>query len=137
MTAVPTTVLTGGCLCGATRYAAAGAPRNVRVCHCRLCQAAVGAAFNARAVFPRAAVEIAGPVGRYPSSPEVVRGFCRACGTALFSERAGADAIGLTLGSMDDPDACPRPTEHVWTSRRQAWLRLDDGLPQHPEGAPP
>jgi hypothetical protein len=125
----------GGCLCGAVRYSARGEPMNVRVCHCRLCQKAVGASFHARAMFRAEAVEVRGPVGRAHSSPDLRRGFCPSCGTTLFSERISLNALGLTLGSLDDPDAFA-PTEHIWVSRKQAWLVLADGLPQHLEGPP-
>ncbi len=76
-----------------------------------------------------------GPLGRRNSSPVLVRGFCAVCGTSLFTERAGAGVIGLTCGSLDLPEDC-QPTEHIWTSSKQAWLTIDDGLPQYPEGAP-
>ena len=46
---------------------------------------------------------IPGPAGWYHSSPTLRRGFCPTCGTALFSERANAKIIGLTMGSLDDP----------------------------------
>ncbi len=128
-------VIEGGCLCGTVRYRATGEPINTRVCHCRFCQRALGAAFNARLLLPLAAVAIAGNVGRVNSSPDVVRGFCRACGTTLFSERTAAGVIGLTCGSLDNP-AEFRPTAHIWTSSKQPWLRLDDGLPQYPEAFP-
>lgn len=125
----------GGCLCGACRYIARGAPLNVRVCHCRDCQRAVGAAFNVRALFPRSSVDITGPVRRFNSSPDLVRGSCGLCGTTIYSERASIDAMGLTFGSMDDPDQFA-PTEHIWVSRKQAWVSLSDGLPQYPEAPP-
>ena len=129
-------IFEGGCLCGAVRYVAQGEPINVRVCHCRMCQKAIGAAFNARALFPLAAVTLSGPVGRANSSPDLTRGFCPQCGATLFSERASIRAIGLSLGSLDEPDALA-PTDHIWISSKQAWLKLDDGLPQHPQGPPP
>jgi hypothetical protein len=25
---------------------------------------------------------------------------------------------------------------HIWVSSKPAWLKLDDGLPQHPQGVP-
>jgi hypothetical protein len=128
-------VYEGGCLCGASRYVAHGDPINVRVCHCRLCQKAIGAAFNARVLFASNAVTLTGPIGRINSSADLTRGFCTRCGTTLFSERGSIGAVGLTLGSLDDPDAI-KPTEHIWTSSKQTWLKLDDGLPQYPEGYP-
>lgn len=125
----------GGCLCGACRYVAQGEPINVRICHCRLCQKAIGAAFNGRMLYRRDQVELIGPIGRANSSPELARGFCTQCGTTLLSEREKVGVIGLTCGSLDDPDVF-RPTEHIWTSSKQAWVKLDDGLPQYEEGAP-
>lgn len=129
------TVVRGGCLCGAIRYEAIGEPINVRICHCRKCQKAIGGAFNARALFQRDKVSIEGPVEHYQSSMELARGFCPKCGATLFSERAAAGVIGLTLASMDEPDAFS-PAEHIWTLSRRAWVALADGLPQHPEAAP-
>ena len=41
------TGLTGGCQCGAVRYRLAKAPSRANVCHCRMCQKAVGGPFKA------------------------------------------------------------------------------------------
>lgn len=125
----------GGCLCGACRYEALAAPINVRACHCRNCQKATGAPFYARVLVPFPALTWSGPVGWFNSSDEVRRGFCSRCGTTLFSERASAGVIGLTMGSLDTPDAFT-PTEHIWISEKQAWIKLADGLPQHREMSP-
>ncbi len=123
----------GGCQCGAVRYGSDADPVNERICHCRSCQRAVGASFNARLLFRTADVEISGPVATFPSSPELLRGFCPACGTTLFSRRDATGVMGITAGSLDDPSPF-RPTEHIWTSSRQAWIRFDDGLVEHREG---
>ena len=125
----------GGCLCGGVRYRAEGEPVNERICHCRLCQKAIGAAFNARILFRVEAVAIEGPAATVNSSPDLQRGFCPECGTTLFSRRASAGVIGLTTGSLDDPSLF-RPQMHIWTSSRQPWVTIEDGLPQF-EGAPP
>ncbi len=128
-----TQTISGGCLCGACRYETAAAPLNIRACHCHLCQKATGAAFYARVQVPYDALAITGPVGWYPSSEAILRGFCPHCGTTLFSRRDSANAIGLAMGSLDDPDRF-RPAEHIWVSSKQAWIVLADGLPQYREG---
>ena len=127
--------ITGGCLCGACRYETEAAPLDVRACHCRMCQKATGAPFYARVRVPLDAVTVSGPVGWVQSSPGLRRGFCTRCGTTLFSERAAANAIGLTHGSLDDPDAFP-PSEHIWTSAKQAWVTIDPAVRQYPEFPP-
>lgn len=124
--------ITGGCLCGACRYETTDEPLNIRVCHCHICQKATGAAFYARVQVPLDTLAISGPVGWFHSSEGLRRGFCPNCGTTLFSERASGNAIGLSMGGLDDPDRFS-PTEHIWVSSKQAWLVLADGLPQHPE----
>lgn len=128
--------ITGGCFCGACRYETTAEPINIRACHCRMCQKAIGASFNARVLVPLDRLMIEGPVGWHASSETLRRGFCTICGTTLFSERASANAIGLTMGSLDDPNRF-FPAEHIWLSSRQAWLTHADDLPCYEEGPPP
>lgn len=125
----------GGCACGAVRYHVTAPPINIRVCHCRLCQKATGQPFFARALFDRDAVSISGRLERHAATANQNRAFCPRCGTPLFSEPVHRPMVGVALGSLDDPAALP-PQMHVWTSRKVVWLKLDDGLPQYPEGAP-
>jgi hypothetical protein len=125
----------GGCLCGVTRYLADTEPINQRICHCRLCQRAIGAAFNARVLLRMADVEVTGPARFIHSSPDLERGFCSECGTSMFSRRASAGVIEVTTGSLDDPSLF-RPEMHIWTASKQPWVTLADGLPQHKGAAP-
>ena len=41
--------MSGGCQCGAVRYALAAMPLRTVLCHCRMCQKAVGQPFAAYA----------------------------------------------------------------------------------------
>lgn len=127
--------IAGGCLCGACRYEAHGEPVDVRICHCRKCQKATGAPLYARVRMPGDAVTISGPVGWYPSSEHVLRGFCANCGTSLFARRADGVTISLMMGSLDDPDRFT-PTGQIWMSSKQAWVDLGGDLPGYEEGPP-
>jgi len=80
-------------------------------------------------------VLISGPLGTFRSSDALERGFCNTCGTTVFSRRTSAGLIGLTVGSLDDPSLF-EPDMHFWTSSRQPWVEVADGLPQYPEAPP-
>jgi hypothetical protein len=128
---MPEQIYEGGCLCGAVRYRASGAPRKPHYCHCRMCQLALGAPLSAWVNFPLesfawTAVEPAW----YRSSPRLRRGFCPTCGTSLCTLHDNDDEICMTLASLDDP-AQIAPILHMWTSSQTAWLEVDDGLPRH------
>lgn len=125
--------ITGGCLCGSCRYSSPEQPLNIRACHCKTCQKSTGAPFYARVLVPSYSLVLEGPVSIYKSSSDVHRGFCRVCGTSLYSARLSSGAVGLTHGSLDDPDRYP-PTEHIWVSRRQDWVTVPADLPVYSEG---
>lgn len=97
-------VHTGGCQCGAVRYALYSEPVNAFLCHCRMCQKAVGNYFAAYASLPLA--EFAWTRGKpafWRSSEQAERGFCRACGTPLSFRYVTRDQIAVALGTFDDP----------------------------------
>ena len=126
----------GGCRCGQVRFECRAEPLNVRVCHCRACQKATGSAFWARAVFPKDAVEISGRIERSASSKRLLRAFCPKCGGHIAAEpQDHPDRIAMAISALDDPNTLA-PEMHIWVSEKLEWLKLDDGLPQHPHGAP-
>jgi hypothetical protein len=125
----------GGCLCGAVRFRIHGEPINVRICHCRRCQKAMGSPFFARALFDQRVIEVEGETGRHGSSERLDRLFCKTCGTSLFSWRRNGTAAGVALAAFDDRNAFA-PTEHIWVSEKMNWVRLDDGLMQYAQGVP-
>jgi hypothetical protein len=125
----------GGCRCGALRFEAEGEPVNVRFCHCRLCQKTTGQPFFSRALYGRERLTITGPLAEHASSAGSHRGFCPTCGTVVFALRQDVPFAGVALGAFDEPQGLA-PTAHIFTESKLSWLKLDDGLPQYPQGAP-
>ena len=119
-------VLTGGCQCGAVRYALYGEP-DADICHCRMCQKAVGNLFMAVAGVPLDDFAwTSGEPAVFRSSSAAERGFCRDCGTPLTFRYLARSRISVTLGSLDEP-AKARPTiQHSIESRVPWWRELFD-----------
>lgn len=123
-------VLSGGCLCGAVRYAyrgvLGGLHGTVTLCHCAQCRHAQGGAV-AVAPIARAGFALADPSGvmrEFQSSPGKFRAFCGVCGGPLYSRRAALPKIlRPRLGSLDDPPAALRIAARTHMADAPAWLR--------------
>jgi hypothetical protein len=92
---------TGGCQCGAVRFAVEGPLGRASICHCRMCQKATGSPFAALvSVEIKDVVWTKGERGRFQSSNKVARGFCAACGTPLTFEW-GEKFFDLAIATFD------------------------------------
>ena len=104
MTETRTPLHTGGCQCGAVRYALvcrADQPARVPLPH-----VPEGVRHLLRPVCGRAARGLRlgdGHAGVFRSSEVAERGFCRDCGTPLSFRYVDKDRISVSLGSLDDP----------------------------------
>jgi hypothetical protein len=122
----------GGCLCGAVRFKAEGEPINVRICHCRNCQKAIGSPFFARALFDQKALTVEGETVRPlcligGDRPGVLQNLRR----APVAWRKNPAVAGVALAAFDDRNAFA-PTDHIWVKEKMDWVGLEDGLPQYP-----
>ncbi len=96
----------GGCQCGAVRYHVQGALEGAHLCHCRMCQKAVGNYFMPLASAKNEEFSVTrGEPKWFHSSDPVKRGFCENCGTPLFFKTIGSPTIAIALGSLDDPSS--------------------------------
>lgn len=113
--------LTGGCQCGAIRLALDMAPENVHVCHCRMCQKAVGGPFAVICPVQKTHFRVTrGELAWFQSSGLARRGYCRDCGTPMIFEYPEADDIGVLVGCLDNPNASP-PVVQYGNESRVAW----------------
>lgn len=135
-----TTLLKGGCICGAIRYECTAEAVFSGNCHCRDCQQTSGGGFSPTFFVPSDAVKITGEVKYHAvkggSGHDVNRGFCPTCGSHVFGKPAVvAGMIGIRAGSLDDPGMY-RPSMDIFTASAQSWVFMDPDLPKF-LGMPP
>jgi hypothetical protein len=126
---------TGGCLCGAVRYAVSGKLRDVLECHCSMCRRTHGH-IGAYTAVPRSALELIDATGLrwYHSSDKARRGFCGTCGSSLFWDPAGKDYIAVAAGTLDAPTGLKTVLQiHTADSGDYYTIRAD--VPQRPGGS--
>jgi hypothetical protein len=115
-------VHTGGCQCGAVRYALYAEPSDPHICHCRMCQKAFGSFFA-----PLTGVALAdfaltrGALSIFRSSELAERGFCSNCGTPLSFHYVDSPRIAVSIGSLDHPEKVP-PRMQYGIEGRMRWF---------------
>lgn len=124
----------GGCHCGAVRYVCEAEPEVTLYCHCRDCQKTTGNPFATELLVRASAVSVSGPLKEYAvradSGNMLVRKRCEHCGSPVLDISTGfPEHVALRAGSLDDASWLS-PQAHIWTSRKQPWLRIADELPQ-------
>lgn len=130
--------LEGACACGAVAYRLGSAPMFVHCCHCSWCQRETGSAFavNAlietdRVVLRQGEVEVVNTPSNSGKGQQIVR--CKACRVALWSHYAGLgkSLAFVRVGTLNDPAVAP-PDIHIFTSSKQPWVVLPEGVPAVP-----
>ncbi len=125
---------TGGCACGAVRYAIAAEPVFMNHCQCRDCQQASGTGHGSYLTFaPRAQVQVAGDATHWDmagdSGNTKTRAFCPACGSPVYLTFAAMpDLFTVHAASLDDAGRFA-PQVVTYAARGPAWDHLDPALP--------
>jgi hypothetical protein len=123
---------TGGCLCGALRYAVKGEPLYAGHCYCTDCRKASGSGFIPFIGVARSAVTFSGRTLVYRSKArgggDAVRNSCPVCGGLVFGGEAGkSESFTIYAGSLDEPTRfCP--TIAIFTRNRPDWAVIPPGL---------
>ena len=118
----------GGCQCGAVRFRVDGELGEASICHCRMCQKALGG-FYGPYVHGNSLVWTRGERRRFQSSNKVRRGFCGDCGTPLTFEHVSG-VVSLAIGAFDDPTSI-RPAAQLASPQAIPWLDELSDLPRH------
>ena len=121
--------MTGGCQCGAVRYALSEPPTGAHICHCRMCQKAFGSSFAPLAGVALTAFELTrGELSIFMSSDQAERGFCSRCGTPLTFNYVGRPRIAISIGSLDEPEKVA-PQHQFGIEARLSWFGTLPTLP--------
>ncbi|HEY0104717.1 MAG TPA: GFA family protein [Rhizomicrobium sp.] len=125
-------MFTGGCLCGALRYEAQGAPPFAGYCFCTDCRKASGSGFIPFMGFAATAISFTGQAVqhrlKHADGREAVRNFCAACGGLVFGGVVGQDAMHTVYaGTLDDPTRF-KPVMAIFNRDRPEWVPLPPGL---------
>lgn len=126
--------LSGGCACGAIRYASAAAPLASLNCHCQDCRRWSGAAFLSGFVVPATALTITGEPRWHATTVDAGftarRGFCGTCGTHLFTESTRNHGLRSVLAGTLDDASWFKPALDIFVKSAQPWAPLDPTIPK-------
>lgn len=128
-----TAVHTGGCACGAVRYAIPGEPLFMNHCQCRDCQRLSGTGHGSYATFPAEGVELAGEASHWDfvgdSGNVKTRGFCPRCGSPVYLRFAAMPQVfTVHAASLDDPGVFA-PQVVTYRASGMAWDHIAPDLP--------
>jgi len=126
-------VFSGGCACGAIRYAMTSEPIFENHCQCLDCQKRSGTGHGSYLTFARAGEgSISGTASEWrvagDSGNEKIHAFCPTCGTPVYLRFAAMpDLIAVHATSLDDPRQF-KPKVVTYGIRGQAWDAIDPAL---------
>ena len=133
---------TGGCACGAIRYAITCEPVFMNHCQCRDCQRKSGAGHGSYLTFAqRTDVKLTGDAKQWDivgdSGNVKTSGFCPICGSPVYLTFAAMpDLFTVHAASLDDP-ARFEPQVLTYAVRGHAWDHIDPALPKFDRMPPP
>lgn len=120
----------GGCHCGAIRYAMPTEVAHHALCHCIDCRRHAGAPAVAWALAPADTVAITGGAQVYASSEHGRRHFCGRCGTGLFytNDAIFPGMIDVQSATLDNPDSITLGGQ-IQLAERIGWMGRLDAVP--------
>jgi len=123
--------ISGGCLCGKTRFETTNEPVMQLLCHCTDCQTVSGSAFYTAYIVPLDSVLLTqGTLGGFAVKSDKgrnnLRRFCQDCGTRLWAELESgfASVNGMAL---DDPTHFD-PTHNHRPETAPDWCAMNKAL---------
>ncbi len=125
--------ITGGCVCGGTRYVLKSQPFALIDCHCIDCRRSAGAPYVTWGSVPREDLVVTKGEPHKVAHANRIRCFASCCGTHLFFEDTkDSEMIDVTIASLEDP-APFAPQKAIWLEDKLPWVTIDESLPSFPK----
>ena len=126
----------GSCLCGSIQFQIKNVPKQINLCHCKMCQKFSGSAFGS---FMRVhAFDFEITQGKelekiYDSSEWAARAFCKNCGSSLkYINKNTPEWVILAAGCLDDHPGI-EPRHHIFVKDKAPWYEIDNNIPRFPD----
>jgi len=126
---------TGGCACGAIRYAISSEPVSMLHCQCRHCQQKSGTGHGSYLTFAsRSSATLDGTATHWNVTGDLgtvkTRAFCPTCGSPVYMVfEAMPEIFIIHAASLDEPGRF-QPQKVMFTSSALPWDAMDPGLPR-------
>ncbi|MEO9914554.1 GFA family protein [Parasphingorhabdus sp.] len=121
----------GGCLCGEVSYQCSTAPIWSVNCHCRACQMLSGAPYVSAFSVPAEAFTVnSGDTIKFfresDNGNKVSTTYCAKCGTRLFAQSEGNQALVNIFAPTLEDAANFVPISNVYLSAAACWIEPDE-----------
>ena len=130
--------LAGSCLCRKVKIQVPDSFDYVGNCHCSECRKFSSSAFATAAGVDFDDFKITEGeefVAYYHKTENTDLGFCRNCGSSLFSKKLDSKKYNIRLGILDDVPT-QKPTFHIFVGSKAPWHEITDDLKKFDEMPP-
>lgn len=118
-------VLAGGCLCGAVKYQINQAPTEFYFCHCKQCQKVTGSSFAANMIAKPEDIEwlLGEDILTHFEHPSRAfsKTFCSRCGSGLPHVNKSGTSLVIPAGSLDQAPPIS-PQANIFVAEQAIWL---------------
>src|SRR5262245_9019388 len=121
--------ITGGCVCGGTRYVLKSRPFALVDCHCIDCRRSAGAPYVQWGSVPRQDVVMTKGKPRRIPYANTFPSFAACCGTQLLCEHSDdSKMIDVAIASLDDSTPFA-PQKVIFLEDKLPWVVIDESIP--------
>ena len=127
--------LKGSCLCQKVKIQVLDKFSYVGNCHCSECRKFSGSAFASAAGVDFDEFKITEGeefVSYYHKTEDTDLGFCKNCGSSLFSKKLTTKKYNIRMGILDDVPT-QKPMFHIYVGSKAPWYEITDDLKQYKE----